>query len=171
MILKILRIYLFVLATLLAGCKSKQGNVTEGQLFPTNENGTIVNDYSAIFSKEEKAILSKKLYDYEIATTRQIVFVSIDSITPYSDIQKYAVDLSNYWGVGQKDKNNGFMIVLSKPLRQVVIATGLGTEKILTDSICEQVLKTTMIPRFKEDKYYEGISQGLDSLINKWEDF
>ncbi|QCW98833.1 TPM domain-containing protein [Aggregatimonas sangjinii] len=63
------------------------------------------------------------------------------------------------------------MIVLSKPLRQVGIATGLGTEKILTDSICKQVLKTTMIPRFKDDMYYEGIAQGLDSLINKWEDF
>ncbi|QCW98835.1 TPM domain-containing protein [Aggregatimonas sangjinii] len=168
MILKILRIFLFVLALLIAGCKSKQGRTTDEQLFPANENGTIVNDYSAIFSKEEEAVLSKKLYDYEIATSHQIVFVSIDSIAPYSDIQKYATDLSNYWGVGQKDKNNGLMIVLSKPLRQVGIATSLVTEKILTDSICSQVINTTMISNFKEALYFKGISNGIDSLIVNW---
>ena len=69
----------------------------------------------------------------------------------------------------QKDTDNGLMIIFSKPLRQVGIATGYGTEKILTDSICNQVLEGTMLPYFKQDKYYEGISKGLDSLIHKWD--
>ncbi len=138
-------------------------------VFPENKSATIINDYSFILSEEEKTSLTKKIYDYEIATTNQIVFVSIDSISPYSNIKSYASALGNYWGVGQKDKDNGLIIVLCKPLREVGIATGHGTEKILTDSICEHVLKTTMLPRFRANEYYEGISNGLDSLMYKWD--
>ena len=124
-----------------------------------------------MFTSKQQKKLSKKLYDYELATTNQIVLVSIDSITPYSDIQRYATDLSNYWGKGQKGKDNGLTIVLSKPLRKIGIATGYGTEKVLTDSICNQVIQVIMIPNFKEDKYYKGVEMGIDSLMYKWESF
>jgi len=164
------RFYIFtknslILVLVFLGCKSTDESLTQSSLLPENKNATIINDYSSLLLADEKSLLSIRLYDYEIKTTNQIVFVSLDSISRYSDIQKYATDLSTYWGVGQKDKDNGLMIVLSKPLRQVGIATGLGTEKILTDSICKQIIVTTMTPYFKQDNYYEGISKGLDSII------
>ncbi|WP_317171401.1 TPM domain-containing protein [Zobellia roscoffensis] len=137
--------------------------------FPENIKGTIINDFSEILSENEKANLTTKLYNYEVATTRQMIFVSIDKITPYTDIQKYATDLANHWGVGHKKKNNGLLLVLSVPSRKLGIATGLNTEKILTDSVCQQVIDMTIIPHFKEGNYYNGISKGLDSLIYKWD--
>ena len=97
-----------------------------------------------------------------------MVVITVDSITPYTEIQKYASDLANAWGVGQKDKNNGLAIVVSDKLRKVGIATGTGTEKILTDSICKQVIETTMIPQFRNNEYFQGVSMALDSLIYKW---
>ena len=101
---------------------------------------------------------------YADATTRQIVVVTVDSISPYSDIQKYASDLGSYWGVGHKDLDNGLVIVLSKPLRKVAIAIGYQrTEKILTDSICKQIIDSIMIPNFKNDDYYEGIDNCVDT--------
>ncbi len=161
--------YFLLFIFTISGCKSNPDRTNQSSLFPENKNAIIINDYSSILSDKEETILSKKLYNYEIATTNQIVFVSIDSITPYTDIQKYATDLGNHWGIGQKDKNNGLMLVLSKPMRQVGVATGFGAEKILTDSICKQVIETVLVPYFKEEKYYEGISNGLDSLMHKWD--
>ena len=128
----------------------------------------IINDYGQIFTEMQRTELSKLLYDYDIETTRQIVIVTVDSITPYDDIQKYATDLGNTWGVGAAEENNGLTIVICNPCRQIGIATGLGTELTLTDEICSEVIQNIIIPEFKNGKYYEGITKGVTELIEKW---
>ncbi|MFD0992826.1 TPM domain-containing protein [Tenacibaculum geojense] len=128
----------------------------------------IINDYDSIFSPTQNKELSDIIYDYNIETTRQIVVVTIDSISPYSDIQKYATDLSNYWGVGDAEKNNGLTIVMCSPCRQIGIATGNATALILTDEICINVIDQTIIPEFKNGNFYDGIKNGVIELIEKW---
>ncbi len=130
--------------------------------------GQIINDYDSIFSPLQRKELSDIIYDYNIETTRQIVVVTIDSISPYSDIRKYATDLGNYWGVGDAKKNNGLTIVTCNTCRQIGIATGTGTELILTDEICKEVIDKTIIPEFKNGEFYSGIKKGVTELIAKW---
>ncbi|WP_340155309.1 TPM domain-containing protein [uncultured Winogradskyella sp.] len=128
----------------------------------------IINDYGKVFSELQRTELSKVLYDYEIETTRQIVIVTIDSIKPYQNIQKYAVDVGNEWGIGNAEKNNGLTIVVCNPCRQIGIATGTETELILTDEICKNIIDQTIIPEFKNGKFYDGIKNGIVELIKKW---
>lgn len=59
-------------------------------------------------------------------------------------------------------------IVFSPKLRKIRISTGLGTEKILTDEICEHVLKTTIIPEFKNGNYFGGLDKATDYFIKLW---
>ena len=148
-------------------------SATEIQLSETVKNTFpkpigIINDYGKIFTEKQRAELSKVLYDYDIETTRQIVVVTIDSIKPYQNIQKYATDLGNNWGVGTAEKNNGLTIVVCNPCRQIGIATGTGTEMILTDEICKNVIDQTIIPEFKNGNFYDGIKNGVVELIKKW---
>lgn len=84
------------------------------------------------------------------------------------NFDEYALGLSRFWGVGTKDKNNGLTIVLSPRLRKMRISTGLGTEKILTNEICKNVLQTIIIPEFKKGKYFDGLDKGIDELIILW---
>ncbi|WP_405399201.1 TPM domain-containing protein [Maribacter sp. Asnod2-G09] len=128
----------------------------------------IINDYGIVFTEPQRAELSKILYDYDIETTRQIVVVTIDSIKPYDNIHRYATDLGQNWGVGTAEKNNGLTIVLCKPCRQIGIATGYGTELVLTDEICKNVIEEKIIPEFKNDEFYLGIKKGVLALIEKW---
>ena len=128
----------------------------------------IINDFGQIFTESQRTELTKILYDYDIETTRQIVVVTIDSIKPYNNIQKYATDLGNSWGVGTAEKNNGLTIVVCNPCKQIGIATGLGTELILTDEICKNVIDQTIIPEFKDGNFYDGIKNGVVELIEKW---
>ena len=128
----------------------------------------IINDYEKIFTESERTELSKILYDYDIETTRQIVVVTIDSIKPYQNIQEYATDLGNEWGIGNAEKNNGLTIVVCNSCRQIGIATGYGTELILTDEICKKVIDETIIPEFKNGEFYNGIKKGVTELIAKW---
>ena len=134
----------------------------------TKLKGQIINDYDSIFSSSQRKELSDIIYDYNIETTRQIVVVTIDSINPYSDIQKMATDLGKYWGVGTAEKDNGLIILLCKPCQKIGIATGFGTELILTDQICKNVIEQTIISEFKNGNFYNGIKNGVIELIEKW---
>lgn len=128
----------------------------------------IINDYGQIFTELQRTELSKILYDYDIETTRQIVVVTVGSIKPYNNIQKFATDLGQTWGVGTAEKNNGLTIVVCKPCRQIGIATGTGTELILTDEICKKIIEEKIIPDFKKGEFYNGIKTGVIELIEKW---
>jgi len=112
-----------------------------------------INDYGQVFTESQRTELLKILYDYDIETTRQIGLVTIDSIKPYNDIQKYATDLGQTWGVWTAEKNNGLIIVVCNPYRQIGIATGTGTALILTDEICKKVMDEKIIPEFKNRKF------------------
>jgi uncharacterized protein len=127
-----------------------------------------LNDYGQLFTESQRTELSKILYDYDIETTRQIVVVTIDSIKPYDNIQRYATDLGQTWGVGNAEKDNGLVIVVCNPCRQIGIATGTGTELILKDEICKEVIDNTIIPEFKNGEFYIGIKKGVAELIEKW---
>ena len=129
----------------------------------------IINDYSDVLSRDEELELWGILYKYDVKTTRQIVVVTIDNISGYDDIQKYASDLGNEWGVGTAEKDNGLVIVLSIPLRQLGIATGAGVDHILTDEICKRVIDNIFIPEFKKGEYYKGIKKGINELIEIWD--
>lgn len=128
----------------------------------------IINDYGQIFTASQSAELSKIIYNYDIETTRQIVVVTINSIKPYKNIQKYATALGQTWRVGTTEQNNGLIIVVCKPCRQIGIATGTGTELILTDEICKEVIDKKIIPEFKNGDFYNGIKNGVTELIEKW---
>ena len=128
-----------------------------------------VNDFSKIFDSTQVIELDKIIAKYERKTTNEIVIVTIDSIEPYNDIHLYSTDLGQNWLVGKKEKNNGLVILLCKNIGQVSISTGYGTEKILTDPICNKVIDSTMIPEFKKGNLYKGMKNGLEELITIWE--
>lgn len=163
-------------------CKTKQNEKTEPNTKPPEvefsqfnlgESGlpklkSEVNDFEFIFTVEELEKLTLMIRDFEKTTTNQIAVVSIKSIGNYTDFKKFAIDLSNYNGVGLKRRDNGLTIVFSKNLRKIRISTGLGTEKILTDEICKTIIDKTIIPEFRNGDYYSGIEKGIKELIDKW---
>ncbi len=76
--------------------------------------------------------------------------------------------MGNLWGVGTAEKNNGLVVVLSKQDREIGISTGLGTAQVLSDKFLKKTNDNLMIPKFKEEKFYEGVKSGLDEIIKNW---
>ena len=161
-------LFLFLVCSL-SSCKSK--NETELVSNPTLKFPkpiAYVSDFEQVFTSEEHEALEKLIVVNELKTTNEIAIITISSIEPYNTITDYATDLGNEWGIGKADEDNGLLIVFSKTLRKIQISTGYGTEKILTDSICKNVIDQFMIPEFKNDNYYHGIKKGLEELISLW---
>ncbi|WP_298324251.1 YgcG family protein [uncultured Dokdonia sp.] len=128
----------------------------------------VLSDYEGIFSEEQNLSLTKILNDYEKTTSREIIIVTIDSITPYNNLKDFSTDLGNEWRIGKAKSNNGLLIVMSKNLKKIRITTGYGTEKILTDKICKEIIDSTIIPEFRRGDYYVGIEKGVQALQSKW---
>ena len=68
-------------------------------------------------------------------------------------------------GVGKKEKDNGVLIVFSNQMRQTRIATGYGTEKVLTDEVAKAIIDSVMIPNFKKGKPFDGLWAGSLSIV------
>ncbi len=139
----------------------------ESSQFP-NPKG-YVNDFEGIFSTEQLKTLENRLISYEKKTTKELVVITIDSMLPYDTIDDFSTAISNHWGIGKKEKNNGLLIVISKKLQKIRISTGLGTEKILTDEICKNIIDQISIPAFKKGDFYDGTEKTIMALINKWD--
>lgn len=178
--IRILKIILIVVLTFnLSNCKATKENVKTDPpevVFDFTELETnnfprkigIVSDYENIFSVEELINLNEIINKFNIKSKNQIAIASINSIANYTDFDKYSLDLSNHWGVGQKNKDNGLTIIFSKKLKRIRISTGNGTSKILSDETCQTIIDNIMIPEFKDGNYYNGIEKGLIELIEKW---
>ena len=127
-----------------------------------------VNDFEKILNQEEVTKLESLLINYEKQTSNEIVIVTISETLNEIDFDTYALKLAQNWEVGKKGKDNGLVIVISNRLKNIRICTGNGTEKILTDEICETILQETIFPYFQNGKMYIGIESGINALIEKW---
>ncbi|TDP58302.1 TPM domain-containing protein [Flavobacterium dankookense] len=137
-------------------------------VFP--ESVGVVNDFEGIFTEKQKEELAKIITDFEKKTSNEIAIITLKEIHPtYDDFDKYCLDLSNYYGVGKKENDNGLIIVFSAELRKFRINTGTQTENILTNEICKEEVDK-IIPEFKKGNYFEGIKNCLLNLIQKWKE-
>jgi uncharacterized protein len=84
-----------------------------------------VNDFEGIFSNEQILELNKIIEKQENETTNQIAIVTTKSFEPFETLFDYSIKLANYWGVGQKDKNNGIVIVLGNKFDRFEFKSGM----------------------------------------------
>ncbi len=128
----------------------------------------VINDFENIFTESEKEDLTNIILNFEKETSNEIAIASIKDIEDYEDFDKYTLELSNYWGVGKKEKDNGLTIFFSTKLRKIRINSGKQTQYILTDEICNDILNDLILPEFKKKNYFLGIKNGLLGLVDKW---
>ena len=125
-----------------------------------------VSDFENIFSTGQENSLDSILSAFEKKTTIEIAIITIPEImTTAENFDNLVVQISNYWGLGKKDKNNGILIGVSKGLRSIRISNGLGIESILTDEQTKKIIENTIIPNFKVENYYQGTLKGIEEII------
>ena len=124
-----------------------------------------VNDYANILSGETKSKLSALSAEIERKTTSQLAVLTVDTTAPL-DIETYAVKLFEKWGIGQKDKNNGVLILVAAKDRTVRIEVGYGLEGAIPDALAKSTIEKYMLPFFKKGDYNTGVIQAA-AVISK----
>ncbi|MDP2911191.1 MAG: TPM domain-containing protein, partial [Candidatus Omnitrophota bacterium] len=124
-----------------------------------------VNDYAGILSDETKAKLAALSAEIETKTTSQLAILTLDTTAPL-DIETYAVKLFEKWGIGQKGKDNGVLILVAVKDKQVRIEVGYGLEGAIPDALAKNIIEKSMLPFFKSGDYNAGILQGT-AVVSK----
>lgn len=124
----------------------------------------LVNDFAGMLSAEERSRLETKLLEFERQSSTQITIVTVKDLGSYAASQ-YGVELFNKWKPGQKDRDNGVLILASLNDRKLNITTGYGLEGDLTDARSSYIIRNEMAPAFRQGKYYEGFAKATDAII------
>jgi uncharacterized protein len=130
--------------------------------FPTL-TGRVVDDAN-ILDAAQRAALTQKLADLEAKSTDQLVVVTLKSLQGTS-IEDYGYQLGRQWQIGQKDKNNGVLLIVAPNERKVRVEVGYGLEGTLTDLVSNFIIQNSILPRFRANDYPGGISRGVDDII------
>ena len=130
---------------------------------PPALTGRVV-DQAGILSPAVKAELETALAAHENNTTNQVVVVTLESLNG-ANIEEYSLELGRRWGIGQKGKDNGALLVVAPNDKQIRIEVGYGLEGILTDALSSNIINYYIIPEFKKGDIQNGIKIGTQKII------
>ena len=122
-----------------------------------------VNDQASLMAPADAKKLDSGLRRYADNTGTQIVVVTVPSLggRPVAD---YARELGTAWGVGQRDKNNGIVVLLGAQERKLSLQPGSGLAGVITPEVTSRVIGE-MTPGFKQNNYFAGFRAGLNTLM------
>lgn len=109
--------------------------------------------------------LDTLLANYEAGTTNQVVVVTLPSLQGYS-IEDYGYQLGRYWQIGQKDQNNGVLLIVAPTERKVRIEVGYGLEPILTDAVSSTIIQGIIVPNFRAGQLSKGVVDGTQAIVD-----
>lgn len=126
-------------------------------------SGRIV-DQAGILSVPARDRISAMLKAHEDATSNQIVVLTVATLGGDS-VEDYAIRVFEDWKPGQRDKDNGVLVLVVPQDRRMRIEVGYGLEDTLTDAASGRVIRDLMTPRFREANYDVGIEAGVTGII------
>ncbi len=124
----------------------------------------LVNDFAGILSPSDKQALEAKLESFQKSTGDEIAVVTIANLGG-DTIENFAVQLFKDWGIGEKGKDNGVLLLVARDDKQIRIEVGYGLEGALTDAQSYLLIQNQVLPAFKTGDYVGGINAGVDKIM------
>jgi uncharacterized protein len=136
---------------------------------PRPEPPRLVNDFAGVLSSSQARALENKLDAFNKQTSTQIAIVIVKDIYGY-DKADYTVKLAEQWGIGQKGKNNGILLLVmpktDSETGKVYIAVGYGLEGAVPDITARKtIISNEILPSFKLNDYYTGLDKATTVLM------
>lgn len=125
-----------------------------------------VVDQADLLTDEAEQELTGMLENLERSSGPQFVIATTTSLNGQA-IADYSVDLARAWGIGDKSRNDGVLLLVAPNERKVRIEVGYGLEGTLNDRFCADVIRDNILPGFTKGNMEEGITNGATRLIEK----
>jgi uncharacterized protein len=122
-----------------------------------------VTDQAGLLSPSDKADIESELAAIEQTSTDQIAVVTVNSLDGYP-IEDYGIGLARKWGIGQKGKDNGILLIVAPNDRKVRIEVGRRLEPFMTDTMSALIIQNAILPKFRRGDYAGGIKDGVRDI-------
>ena len=124
-----------------------------------------VNDYANVISPRVRTQLENELKNFELSDSTQIVILTINSLEGDS-LEDFSIRVAEAWKIGQKGKDNGAILLVSKNDRRTRIEVGRGLEGKLTDLVSGRIVQFVINPQFKRGDFDAGFQAGIRAMID-----
>lgn len=125
--------------------------------------GMRVHDEARVLSQQTVQQLEAQLKQYEDSTSNQIAILIIPSLNG-EVLEDYALRVAEYWKLGQKDKDNGVLLLIAIEDRAVRIEVGYGLEGVLPDAVCNRIIRNELIPNFRRNDFDAGVLAAITAI-------
>jgi uncharacterized protein len=157
-------ITLIVLFCTIAAERAMSQNIPDRPVPPR-----LVNDFAGMLNAGEINSLEQKLVTFNDSTSTQIAIVIVSTLGGY-DPADFAQQLGEKWGIGQKGRNNGVLILVkpktSDSRGEVQISTGYGVEGVIPDILSAEIIDQEILPSFRNDDYYQGLDKATSTMMS-----
>jgi uncharacterized protein len=126
--------------------------------------GVWVHDEAGILSPQVEAQLEAILKAHRDSTSTQIAVLLIPSLDG-DDIDSYSLRVTEAWKLGQEQKDNGVLFLVTMEEKQMRIEVGYGLEGVLTDALSGRINRNEVAPYFRQGNYEAGIQAGVMAII------
>nr|WP_298148046.1 TPM domain-containing protein [uncultured Pseudomonas sp.] len=126
-------------------------------------SGRVV-DQAGMLDAQTEARLTQQLAAHEKASGEQLVVVTLANLQGMP-IEDYGYQLGRHWGIGEKGKDNGALLLVARDERKLRIEVGYGLEGRLTDAQASVIINQVITPAFKRGDYTQGISDGVAAIL------
>jgi uncharacterized protein len=149
---------LIAMLLVLSGCVASSKELPE----PT---GRVV-DEAGLLDLESENALNDKLESTQRLLGPQLVVVTVNSLGGKS-IEEFGMALGNKWGVGDKKRDDGMILLVAPNERRVRIEVGFGLEQLFPNEICQAIIDETILPHFVAGRMQEGIVDAIDRIVGR----
>lgn len=123
-----------------------------------------VNDYADMISPSTEQQMEIMLANLENTDSTQIAVLTVPSLEGDS-LEEFSMRVVEQWKLGQKNKDNGALLLVSKGDRKMRIEVGYGLEGVLTDVLAGQIVDNVITPEFRSGKIDEGFLLATAAMV------
>jgi uncharacterized protein len=150
-------------ALVLVGLLVAAAAVTVAAQEAVPRNDGWVTDLAGFLTPEQERALETLMESYKSGSGNEIALLTVPDLGGRS-LERYALEVARDWRIGEKDSNNGALLLVARKERKIRIEVGRGLEGTLTDSISGRIIRDVIAPRFKDGRYYEGLRAGVEAM-------
>ena len=161
---KFVAVFGLVLELSVGGVFGQDGKIESDRFRESLSPQGNVSDWAGVFTPEQKTALESRIVAFRQTNGAQLAVVAVKSLEG-GEINDFAVKLFAQWGIGEKGKDNGVLLLAAIEDRKMWIEVGYGLEGVLNDAKCGRVQDEFIVPRFKEGNYAQGLIDGADALL------
>lgn len=137
----------------------------QAELVPVPALQQRVTDLTQTLSAEQQSALEQKIAAFEQQKGSQIAVLIVPTTQP-EVIEQYSIRVAEAWQIGRDKQDDGVIIVVAKNDRKMRIEVGYGLEGAIPDLVAKRIITEVMAPHFKQNDFYGGISNAIDTLVS-----